>query len=228
MTQFVAHLLDDPDREQHLRTVVAARLRRAEAPNGGTAFAPGDYLLVVSAARFEGLRTTTHIKYAAERLETAGDPVLPTDAESLATAVMLKGKSWLSARGEVDYGLAREAAERLFDELAGRLDAVREEEQAANEDRLRFQVSAIERQTRRREETLAPQVRLHRDHAAEHRVHGRMREAMQRENLAKGVETRLGNEKVRLERRKESLLSKLQVRYNPAEELAVAVIRIDE
>ena len=228
MTQFVAHLLDDPDREQHLRTVVAARLRRAEAPNGGTAFAPGDYLLVVSAARFEGLRTTTHIKYAAKRLETAGDPVLPTDAESLATAVMLKGKSWLSARGEVDYGLAREAAERLFDELAGRLDAVREEEQAANEDRLRFQVSAIERQTRRREETLAPQVRLHRDHAAEHRVHGRMREAMQRENLAKGVETRLRNEKVRLERRKESLLSKLQVRYNPAEELAVAVIRIDE
>ena len=228
MTQFIAHLLDDPDREQHLRTVVAARLRRADAPNGGTAFPSGDYLLVVAAARFEGLRTTTHIKYAAERLEAAGDPAPPTDAESLATAVMLKGKSWLSARGEVDRGLAREAAERLFDELSRRLDAVGEEEQAANEDRLRFQVAAIERQARRREETLSSQVRLHRDQAAEHRVHGRMREAMLRENLEKGAETRLRNERVRLERRKESLLAKLQVRYNPAEELAVAVIRIGE
>ena len=228
MTRFIAHLLDDPAREQHLRTVVAARLRRADAPDGGTAFAPGDYLLVVAAARFDGLRTTTHIKYAAERLDAAGEPAPPTDAESLATAVMLKGKSWLSARGEVDGGPAREVAERLFHELARRLDAVGEEEQAANEDRLRFQVAAIERQARRREETLTSQVRLHRDQAAEHRARGRMREAMLRENLEKGAETRLRNERVRLERRKESLLAKLQVRYNPAEELAVAVIRIGE
>lgn len=228
MTQFIARLLDDPAREQHLRTVVAARLRRADTPDGGTSFAPGDYLLVVAAARFDGLRTTTHIKYAAERLDAAGEPAPPMDAESLATAVMLKGKSWLSARGEVDGGLAREAAERLFHELSRRLDAVGKEEQAANEDRLRFQVAAIERQTRRREETLSSPVRLHREQAAQHRAHGRMREAMLRENLEKGAETRLRNERVRLERRKENLLGKLQVRYNPAEELAVAVIRIGE
>lgn len=228
ITRFIAHLLDDPERERHLRTVVAARLPAAAARDSGAPFGPGAYLLVVSSARFDGLRKTTYIKYAAERFDPAIRQLRAADAERLAAAVIMRGESWLAARGEVDSGLVRDRAERLFLRLERQFEAVREEEQAANDDRVRFQVSAIDRQTRRRKAVLSPQVRRHRDQAAEHRAHGRVREAALRENLAKGAATRLRNETESLERRRERLKANHRVRPNPPEELAVAVIRVGE
>lgn len=228
VVRFLAERIDDPGEEERLAAAVSLRLDRGDLTGAGESVRPGTYVLVVSAARFEGLRSTTHVRYAGERIEPTVETLPSGDAESLAAVALGRGQPWPAARGELAGDAVSETAARLFEELGTQFERVREEEQAANDDRLNLQISAIDRQVERKESAVLDQARRHREQAAAHLQRGEEAEARQREGRAKRVETRLRNERERLEGRKATILTKRRVRYNPPEEVAAAVIMVTE
>lgn len=228
IVRFLAERLDEPGEEEHLAAAVALRLDRGELVGGRNSVRAGTYVLVVSAARFEGLRHTTHVRYAGERIVPTAETLRSEDAEFLATAALGGGLRWPEARGAVARETVVGTAERLFEELATQFEGVGHEEQAANDDRVNFQISAIDRLIMRKEAQLLSQARGHREQAEAHRQRGEEAKARGREGLAKGAETQLRNEKGRLEARKAMIRSRRRVRYNPPEEVAAAVILITE
>ena len=228
IVRFLAERLDEPGEEEHLAAAVALRLGRDEVVGGSDAVRAGTYVLVVSAARFEGLRHTTHVRYAGERIAPTAQALRSEDAECLAMAALRGGRPWPAARGAVAGGAVVGTAERLFEELATQFERVGHEEQAANDDRLKFQISAIDRLIGRREALLQRRARGHREQAEAHRQRGEGTKARDREGLAKGAETQLRNEKERLEGRKATIRTRRRVRYDPPEEVAAAVISITE
>lgn len=228
VVRFIARRLDDPAEEGRLAAAVAIRVERSALKGDGASVRAGTYVLVVSAARFDGLRSSTHVRYAGKRIGLAAETLSSTDAECLATAIIGSGQPWPAARGAVSRGVALATAERLFEELSTLFDSVGKEEQAANDDRFNFRISTIDRQIRRSEDMLLNQASRHREQAAFHRGRGEVREARRRENLAKGAETRLRNERDRLEGRRATIRERRHVRYNPPEEVAAAVILVTE
>lgn len=227
IVRFLAERLDEPG-EERLAAAVALRLDRGELVGESDSVRAGTYVLVVSAARFEGLRHRTHVRYAGERIVPTAETLRPEDAEVLATAALGGGRPWPAARGAVAAETVVETAGRLFDELATQFEGVGEEEQAANDDRFNFQISSIDRLIVRRETLLASQARKHREQAEVHHQRGEGSKARGREGLAKGAETQLRNERERLEARKATIRTRRRVRYNPPEEVAAAVILITE
>ena len=149
VTKFIAAKLNDPDRGQPVSAVVAVQLDRARFREQLARLPDGTYVLVVSATRFEGLRTTTHIKYAARSLQPPGVSLAPEDAERLTMAALVVGETWLGARGVVPVAPVFETAVELFGTLGEEFEEVRAHEQAANDDRATWQLAAIRRQLER-------------------------------------------------------------------------------
>lgn len=228
IVQFLGRKLSEPEERERLAAAVAARVKGRGLSNDGRRLSGGTYVLVVSRMRIEGLHETTHIRFAGERIEPHGAVLRDDEAEWLVTMVMEKGERWLAARGGVDSGVVVRSAERLFQSLAKRLEAATRAEQARNEDRVRVQVEAIDREIRRRREAMSHQATEHRERAREHRERGEDLDARRRENLATGVETRLGGEVDKMEARRADALKKRVVRYNPLEEIAAAVVQVRE
>lgn len=228
IVQFVGRKLNEPEESERLAAAVAARVDGRGVAGDGRGLSGGAYVLVVSRMRIEGLQETTHLRFAGERIEPDRAVLGGGEAEWLATMVMEKGERWLGARGAVDGGAVVRTAERLFRNLGKRLEAVTQAEQARNEDRVKVQVETIDRQIRRSRDAMSQQAREHRERANEHRERGEQLDATRRENLARGVETRLGREVAKLEAKKAEALEKRVVRYNPLEEIAAAVVQVRE
>ena len=78
-------------------------------------------------------------------MDSTVGPLTAAEAERLAIIVMSRGQAWLGARGTVNHELAHEIAERLFDGVEQEFEGNRKQEQAANDDRINLQLSAIGR-----------------------------------------------------------------------------------
>ena len=228
IVRFLGRKLSEPAESERLAAAVAARVEGRALSTDGRGLSAGTYVLVVSRTRIEGLHETTLIRFAGERIEPRGAVLRGDEAEWLATMVMEKGERWLAARGVVDSGVVVRTAERLFHSLGKRLEIATGAEQARNEDRVKVQVETIDRQIRRHQEAMSEQAREHRERASEHRERGEDLQARRRENLATGVETRLGRQVGKLEAKRADALEKRVVRYNPLEEIAAAVVLVHD
>ena len=228
VTQFVAECLDDPDREKHLHAAVSGRLETHTLRDAGCSLRAGIYVLVIASAHFDGIRRTTHIKYGGEAMDSTVGPLTAAEAERLAIIVMSRGQAWLGARGTVNHELAHEIAERLFDGVEQEFEGNRKQEQAANDDRINLQLSAIGRQMRRDKESFTERATRYREQASKHRLHLQRQEAARFENLAKAMDKQCQNGVAKLERRRQQILRKREMQYNPKEEIAVAVIEVRE
>lgn len=228
IVRFLGRKLSEPAESERLAAAVAARVEGRALSTDGRGLSAGTYVLVVSRTRIEGLHETTLIRFAGERIEPRGAVLRGDEAEWLATMVMEKGERWLAARGVVDSGVVVRTAERLFHSLGKRLEVATRAEQARNEDRVKVQVETIERQLRRHREAMSEQAGEHRERAREHRERGEDLQARRRENLATGVETRLGRQVGKLEAKRAEALEKRVVRYNPLEEIAAAVVLVHD
>ena len=228
VTKFVAATLDDPDRGQPVSAVVSVQVEPRRLRDQSSQLPNGIYVVTIAATRFEGLRETTHIKYAGKSIELSGDALMPEDAERLVMAALVSGEAWLGARGTVDTAPVHEIAIDLFADLSKDFETIRAQEQASNDDRATWQLTAINRQMGRARATHGERARRLRERATMHRERGEGTLSTRFENLAKGADTQLRTLTERLDTKTKDIQRKREVRANPPEELAIAVIRVGD
>ena len=81
---------------------------------------------------------------------------------------------------------------------------------------------------RRDKESFTERATRYREQASKHRLHLQRQEAARFENLAKAMDKQCQNGVAKLERRRQQILRKREMQYNPKEEIAVAVIEVRE
>ena len=123
----------------------------------------GRYVFVVDLWSLKGVRVIEKLYFKAARLAVGGQygELSEDDSEMLVTTASMKGIDRVDAGEGIDFGTARDVAERLVTEALVQYEAFAARVSAENLDRARLQRASVERHHERQKSTLERILRKH-------------------------------------------------------------------
>ena len=190
--RFIAH--DIKTREEHLYPVVAIQVSKADLDNKHQA---GVYAFVVRLWAFNGVREEEIMAIQAISLDRQ-EKLNPEISESLIHGARATGADWIAPLYQRDTDEAINALDACEMELQKRYDERKKQKELENDDRMQFQLDAIERHlisvTRKKTETI------------------RKHENAGRTSLAKAVQGQIDKLTARMNAKKETIKRKGTIR----------------